>query len=77
MPAVISALGQGCVSNGQHGESNAETPPLQAYGRAAHSVAAIAEVGGVTILHYDRHFDAIARVTGQTAEWLAVRGTVD
>lgn len=40
-------------------------------------VAAIAEAGGVTILHYDRHFDAIARLTGQTAEWLAVRGTVD
>ena len=40
-------------------------------------VAAIAEAHGVTLLHYDRHFDAIARVTGQPAEWLARRGSLD
>lgn len=40
-------------------------------------VAAIAERAGLTVLHYDRHFDAIARVTGQTAEWLARRGSLD
>ena len=40
-------------------------------------VAAIAEVHGVTVLHYDRHFDGIARVTGQPTEWLARRGTLD
>jgi predicted nucleic acid-binding protein len=39
-------------------------------------IAAIAEVNGVTLLHYDRHFDAIARVTGQPMEWLARRGTL-
>jgi predicted nucleic acid-binding protein len=40
-------------------------------------VAAIAERTGLTILHYDRHFDAIARVTGQPTEWLARRGRLD
>ena len=40
-------------------------------------VAAVAEVHGATLLHYDRHFDAIARVTGQPSEWIARRGTLD
>ena len=40
-------------------------------------IAAVAEVNNVTLLHYDRHFDAVARVTGQPAEWLAPRGSLD
>ena len=40
-------------------------------------VAAIAEINDLTLLHYDRHFDAIARVTGQATEWIAPRGTLD
>jgi predicted nucleic acid-binding protein len=40
-------------------------------------IAAVAEVHGATLLHYDRHFDAIARVTGQPTEWLARRGSLD
>jgi predicted nucleic acid-binding protein len=40
-------------------------------------IAAIAEVNGATLLHYDRHFDMIARVTGQPMEWLARRGSLD
>ncbi len=40
-------------------------------------VAAIAQRNGLTLLHYDRHFDAIARVTGQPTEWLARRGSLD
>lgn len=39
-------------------------------------VAAIAERAELTLLHYDRHFDAIARVTGQPTEWLARRGSL-
>jgi predicted nucleic acid-binding protein len=39
-------------------------------------IAAVAEVHGVTLLHYDRHFDLIARATGQETEWLARRGTL-
>jgi hypothetical protein len=39
--------------------------------------AANAEVNGTTLLHYDRHFDAIGRVTGQPMEWLARRGSLD
>ena len=40
-------------------------------------VAAIAEVNDLTLVHYDRHFDAIARVTGQPTEWIAPRGSLD
>jgi hypothetical protein len=40
-------------------------------------VAGVAEASGAILLHYDRHFDAIARVTGQPTEWLARRGTLD
>ena len=36
-----------------------------------------AEVHGAVLLHYDRHFDLIARVTGQPTEWLARRGSLD
>jgi predicted nucleic acid-binding protein len=40
-------------------------------------IAAVAEAHDATLLHYDRHFDAIASVTGQPAEWLARPGTLD
>lgn len=40
-------------------------------------IAAVAEVNDATLLHYDRHFDTIARVTGQPMEWLARRGSLD
>jgi predicted nucleic acid-binding protein len=40
-------------------------------------VAAIAQVHGKVLLHYDRHFDVVARVTGQPAQWLARRGSLD
>jgi hypothetical protein len=40
-------------------------------------IAAVAEVNAVKLIHHDRHFDAIAAITGQPAEWLAPRGTLD
>jgi predicted nucleic acid-binding protein len=40
-------------------------------------IAAVAETHDAILLHYDRHFDAIARVTGQPTEWLARRGSLD
>ena len=40
-------------------------------------IAAIAEVNDAVLLHYDRHFEAIVRVSGQPAEWLARRGSLD
>ena len=40
-------------------------------------IAAIADTNGATLLHYDRQFEAIARVTAQPMEWLARRGTLD
>lgn len=39
-------------------------------------VAAVAEAHDAVLLHYDRHFDLIARVTDQPAEWLAPRGSL-
>jgi predicted nucleic acid-binding protein len=39
-------------------------------------VAAVAEAHDAVLLHYDRHFDQIVRVTGQPAEWLAPRGSL-
>lgn len=40
-------------------------------------IAAVAESHGVVLLHYDRHFDVIVRATGQPAQWLAKRGSLD
>jgi predicted nucleic acid-binding protein len=40
-------------------------------------VAAVAEHHRVILVHYDRHFDTIARATGQATMWLARRGSLD
>jgi predicted nucleic acid-binding protein len=40
-------------------------------------VAAVAQRHGATILHYDAHFDVIAKVTGQKADWVVPTGTVN
>lgn len=40
-------------------------------------IAGLAEVNGLPLLHYDRHFELIADVTGQPTEWLSPRGTLD
>lgn len=39
-------------------------------------VAAIAQVEGLTVLHYDQDFDLIAKITGQPTEWVVPRGTL-
>ena len=38
-------------------------------------IAATAERHELTLLHYDRDYDAIASVTGQTSRWIAEPGT--
>ena len=40
-------------------------------------IAAAAEENGLAVLHYDRDFDLIARVTGQLCEWVVPPGSVD
>jgi predicted nucleic acid-binding protein len=40
-------------------------------------VAAIADLNDVVLLHYDRHFDAVGRATGQETELIAPRGSLD
>ena len=39
-------------------------------------IAAAAEAAGLTILHYDRDYEVIAKVTGQAVEWVVERGSV-
>ena len=39
-------------------------------------IAAVAERNALTILHYDKDFDLIAKVTGQTTEWIVPAGAV-
>ena len=40
-------------------------------------IAAAAEAERLTILHYDQDFDKIARVTGQSCEWVVPAGSID
>jgi predicted nucleic acid-binding protein len=40
-------------------------------------IAAIAEMAGASVLHYDSDFDQISAVTGQPTEWIVPRGTID
>jgi hypothetical protein len=39
-------------------------------------IAACAEAGGLTVLHYDADYDRIAKLTGQPVQWVIPRGTV-
>ena len=39
-------------------------------------IAACAERHDVTLVHYDRDYDAIGLVTGQSMRWVAPRGTL-
>ena len=38
-------------------------------------IAATALVHGATVLHYDKDFDLIAGVTGQSTQWIVPRGS--
>ncbi|WP_433793875.1 PIN domain nuclease [Actinoplanes sp. CA-252034] len=40
-------------------------------------VAATAEANRMTVLHYDRDFVTVARVTGQPVRWITEPGTID
>ncbi|MCL1693239.1 MAG: PIN domain nuclease [Actinomycetia bacterium] len=40
-------------------------------------IAAAAEAGGATVLHYDRDFERISAVTGQAHEWVAIPGAIN
>lgn len=39
-------------------------------------VAAIGEIEGLTLLHYDADFGRISELTGQPTEWVVEQGTV-
>lgn len=40
-------------------------------------VAAVAESRGLTVLHYDADFEAVAGLTGQPHKWIVQRATAD
>jgi predicted nucleic acid-binding protein len=40
-------------------------------------VAATAELTSLTLVHYDRDFDQVARASGQTTMWLAPAGSIN
>lgn len=39
-------------------------------------IAAVAEVNGLTVIHYDRDYDRIAEVTLQPCEWVVPPGSI-
>jgi hypothetical protein len=39
-------------------------------------IAAVAELNGLTVIHYDADYDRIAEITGQSVEWVVPRGSV-
>ncbi|BDT84730.1 PIN domain nuclease [Nocardia cyriacigeorgica] len=39
-------------------------------------IAATAEANKLTILHYDRDFETVAKATGQPTQWIAPPGTI-
>lgn len=39
-------------------------------------IAAVAELEGATVWHYDSDYDRIAAVTGQPVQWIARRGSL-
>ncbi|MGQ4598757.1 PIN domain-containing protein [Nocardia sp. R6R-6] len=49
---------------------------LRSAGLADLLVAATAELGGLTVLHYDADFETVAQITGQPTRWIAPAGTV-
>lgn len=40
-------------------------------------IAAVAELTDLTVLHYDRDFELISRVTGQPTQWVVRAGSID
>ena len=39
-------------------------------------IAAVAELNGLVVLHYDADYERIAAVTGQPTEWIVPRGSL-
>jgi predicted nucleic acid-binding protein len=39
-------------------------------------IAAVAELSGAVVWHYDRDFERIARITGQEPLWIAEPGSL-
>lgn len=39
-------------------------------------IAAVAEIAGVTVWHYDHDYERIAQITGQQVQWIAEPGSL-
>lgn len=57
-------------------EGLAESGQHRAAGIPDLLIAAVAERHALTVLHYDKDFDLIAKVTGQPMEWVVPAGSV-
>lgn len=49
---------------------------LRDVGMADLLIAAVAERHALTLIHYDKDFDTIADITGQSTRWVVPRGSV-
>ena len=69
LPVTVDAMDRAlAVQHGlaQRGQHRLPLPDL--------IVAATAELGNATVLHYDHDYDLIAGVTGQPTQWIVSRG---
>ena len=57
-------------------EALAESGQHRAAGIPDLLIAAVAERNSLTVLHYDKDFDLIAKVTGQATQWVVPAGSV-
>lgn len=70
------------IPSGAEGRARTVQQDLVARGRHRSAgvadllLAAIAEVEGLTVLHYDADFDMIAQITNQPMEWVVPRGSI-
>jgi predicted nucleic acid-binding protein len=71
VPVTEAALARAIDVQGQLSRSGRHRVPIPDL-----IIAAVAEAGGLTVLHYDSDYDVISEVTSQPVEWVVERGSV-
>lgn len=67
---------ESCARSVEVQQMLARTGQHQTAGAVDLLIAACAETNGLTVLHYDRDYEAIAKVTGQPVKWVVPAGSV-